>query len=56
MILNAPENQEGSRFGGVLILPIRKGPNFANPEGSQFCQSVRVPFRKGPIFANPEGS
>ena len=43
----------------VPFLPIRKGPNFANPEGSCFCQSGRVlflPFRRGPFFANPEGS
>ena len=48
-----------------LFLPIRRGPNFANPEGSQFCQSGGVlflpirrgtvlPIRRGPNFANPE--
>ena len=49
---------EGSQSGGVPILPIRKGPNFASPEGSQFCQSGRVPIlpiRRGTVFANPEG-
>ena len=61
-------NPEGSQSGrvanfcqsaGVLLLPIQKGPIFANPEGSYFCQSGRVkflPIRKGPIFVNPEGS
>ena len=45
--------------GGVPILPILKGPVFANPEGSQFCQSGGVPtlpIRRGPNFANLEGS
>ena len=41
------------------MLPIRRGPNFANPEESQFCQSGGVPIlpiRRGPNFVNPEGS
>ena len=40
-------------------VPIRRGPNFANPEGSHFCQSGGVPIlpiRRGPIFTNPEAS
>ena len=52
-------NPEGSQSGGVPILPIRSGPNFANPEGSHFGQSEGVPIlpiRSGPNFANPEGS
>ena len=61
-------NSERSQFGVVLLLPIRKGPNFANPGRPQFCQSGRVPtlpIRKGPNFCqsgrvlqfvNPEGS
>ena len=52
-------NPERSQFGRDLVLPIRKGPNFASPERSYFCQSGRVllsSIRKGPIFANPEGS
>ena len=59
-------NPEGSQSGRFPILPIRKGPNFANPEVSQFCQSEMVPIlpirrvpilqiRKGPNFANPKG-
>ena len=62
-------NPEGSQFanpeescfcqsGGVLFLPIRRGPNFANPEGSCFCQSGGVlflPILRGPVFANPDG-
>ena len=32
---------EGSQYGGVSILLIRSGPNFANPEGY--------------FFVNPEG-
>ena len=42
--------------GGV---PIRRGPNFANPEWFQFCQSGGVPFlpiRRSTNFANTEGS
>ena len=56
-----PTNPKGSYFrksGGFPILPIRRGPNFADPEGSYFRQSGGVPvlpIRKGPIFANPEG-
>ena len=45
--------------GRILTLPIRKGPNFANPEGSYSCLSGRVLFLsnwRGAIFANPEGS
>ena len=53
--------------GGVLFLPILRGPNFANPEGSCFCPSGRalfssirrgpiLPIRRGSVFANPEGS
>ena len=52
-------NPEGSQSGRVPILPIRKGPNFANSEGSHFCKSGGVSIwsiRKGPNFANPEGS
>ena len=40
-------NPEGSEFcqsGGVLFLPIRRGPVFANPEGSYFSQSGGVFF------------
>ena len=35
-------NPEGSQFcqsGGVLFLPIRRGPVFANPEGSCFVKT-----------------
>ena len=32
------------QFGGVLFLPIRKDPIFANPEGSYFCQPERSLF------------
>ena len=35
---------EGSQSGGVSILPIRRGPIFANPEGSVFCQPGGVLF------------
>ena len=38
-------NPEGSQFcqsGGVLFLPIRRGPS--------------LPIMRGPVFANPEGS
>ena len=37
-------NSEGSQSGGVSILPIRKGPTFANPEGTVFCQTGGVLF------------
>ena len=44
---------------GKTILPILRGPNFANPERSCFCQSGGVtilPIQRGSNFANPEGS
>ena len=62
-----PERSYFCQSGGVLILPIRRGPNFSNPEGSSFCQSGGsyfcqsggvpiLPIQKGLLFANPEGS
>ena len=38
-------NPEGSKFcqsGGVSILPIRKGPIFANPAGYYFIKGLRL--------------
>ena len=43
-------NPEGSQSGGVPILPIRRGPNFANPAVSNFANP------EGSYFANPKGS
>ena len=37
-------NPEGSQYGGVSILLIRRGPIFANPEGYFFCQPGGVLF------------
>ena len=34
-------NSEGSQSGGVSILPMRKGPIFANPEGYYIIKGLR---------------
>ena len=45
-------NPEESQSERVPILPIRRGPIFANPRGGVLF----LPIRRGSIFANPEGS